>query len=234
MSIVGDRSIGSPSDHIRRSSFRRAACRLLDQPFALGHLGRLRGQNVGRRAPGRAPCSEPCGRRPTGRGISISGPFRDPSAEKSDRQPLTDLQVNQAAVDEQFGAGGVGGIGGEVEGCGGDFGGGAGAAERNAGLGPLDEVILLSRCEAPFVEDWCDDRTGADAVDPDAARRQLLGDGAAERTQRRLGRIVLPPRPPFAPATEAVRMIAPPSGMTGMACLIRKYAPLTLMLKWLS
>src|SRR6202022_4425015 len=43
-----------------------------------------------------------------------------------------------------------------------------------------------------------------------------------------------PPRPPFAPTTEAVRMIAPPSGMTGMACLTRKNAPLSLMLKWLS
>src|ERR1700747_3432788 len=94
------------------------------------------------------------------------------------------LQVNQAAVDEQFGAGGVGGIGGEIEGCGGDFGGGASAAERNAGLGPLDKAILLSRCEAAFVEDWGDDRTGADGVDSDAARRQLLGDRAAERTQR--------------------------------------------------
>ena len=46
------------------------------------------------------------------------------------------LQVDQAAVDEQFGAGGVRGIGGEVEGCGGDFGCGAGAAERNAVLAP--------------------------------------------------------------------------------------------------
>src|ERR1700730_2977425 len=81
-------------------------------------------------------------------------------------------------------------MGGEVEGCGGDFGGGAGAAERNAGLGPLDKVVLLSRREAAFVEDWGDDRTGADRVDPDAARRQLLGDRAAERTQRRLGRTI--------------------------------------------
>src|SRR5580704_11091267 len=39
---------------------------------------------------------------------------------------------------------------------------------------------------------------------------------------------VLPPSPPAAPATEAVRMIAPPSGMTGMACCIRKNAPFTL------
>ena len=41
---------------------------------------------------------------------------------------------------------------------------------------------------------------------------------------------MLPPRPPLAPATDAVRMIAPPSGMTGIACLIRKNAPLTLTL----
>src|ERR1700681_3927538 len=100
------------------------------------------------------------------------------------------LEVDQAAVDEKFGAGGIGRIGGEVEGCGGDFGGGAGTAERNAGLGPLDKVVLLSRREAAFVEDRGDDRTGADGVDPDAARRQLLGDRAAERTQRRLGRAV--------------------------------------------
>src|ERR1700681_4381883 len=96
------------------------------------------------------------------------------------------LEVDQAAVDEKFGAGGIGRIGGEVEGWGGGFGGGAGAAERNAGLGPLDEAVLLSRCEAAFVEDWGDDRTGTDGVDPDAARRQLLSNGAAERTQRRL------------------------------------------------
>src|ERR1700681_4698157 len=100
------------------------------------------------------------------------------------------LEVDQAAVDEKFGAGGIGRIGGEVEGCGGDFGGGAGTAERNAGLGPLDKVVLLSRCEAAFVEDWSDDRTGADSVDPDAARRQLLGDRAAERTERRLSRTI--------------------------------------------
>src|SRR5882724_7006648 len=100
------------------------------------------------------------------------------------------LEVDQAAVDEQFGAGGVGGIGGEVDGCGGDFGGGAGTAERNAGFGPLDEAVLLSRCKAAFVEDWGDDRTGTNGVDPYAARRQLLSNGAAERTQRRLGRAV--------------------------------------------
>src|SRR6202035_827059 len=47
-----------------------------------------------------------------------------------------------------------------------------------------------SRCESAFVEDWGDDRTGADGADPDAARRQLLGDRAAERTQCRLGRTI--------------------------------------------
>jgi hypothetical protein len=46
---------------------------------------------------------------------------------------LTDLEVDQAAINEQFGAGGIGRIGREVEGCGSDFGGGAGATERNAG-----------------------------------------------------------------------------------------------------
>src|SRR5258707_1080500 len=81
-------------------------------------------------------------------------------------------------------------IGGGVEGCGGDFGCGAGATERNAGLGPLDKVVLLGRCKAVFVEDRGDDRTGADGVDPDAARRQFLGDSAAERTQCRLGRTI--------------------------------------------
>src|ERR1700681_4185529 len=85
------------------------------------------------------------------------------------------LEVDQAAVDEKFGAGGIGRIGGQGEGCGGDFGGGAGAAERNAGLGPLDKVVLLSWCEAALVEDRGDDRAGADGVDPDAARRQFLG-----------------------------------------------------------
>src|SRR5258706_4769264 len=89
-------------------------------------------------------------------------------------------RVDQAAVDEQFGAGGVGGIGSEVEGCCSDFGGGAGASERNAALGPLDEVVLLSRCETAFVEDWGNNWTGADGVDPDAARRQLLCDRASE------------------------------------------------------
>jgi hypothetical protein len=42
----------------------------------------------------------------------------------------------RSSLDEQFGASGVGGIGGEVEGCCGDFGCGADAAERNAALGP--------------------------------------------------------------------------------------------------
>jgi hypothetical protein len=98
----------------------------------------------------------------------------------SDWQAQTDLEVDQAAVDEQFGARGVGGIGGEVEGCCGDFGCGAGAAQRNAGLSPFDKSVLLGRREAAFVEDWGNDRTGADGFDPDAARRQLLGDGAAE------------------------------------------------------
>jgi hypothetical protein len=37
-------------------------------------------------------------------------------------------KVDQTAVDEQFGAGGVGGIGGQIERCCGDFGGGTGAA----------------------------------------------------------------------------------------------------------
>ena len=45
---------------------------------------------------------------------------------------------------------------------------------------------------------------------------------------------MLPPKPPFPPATEEERMIAPPYGKTGMACLIRKSVPLTLMSNWLS
>ncbi len=93
---------------------------------------------------------------------------------------MTDLKVDQAAIDEQFGTGGIGRIGGEVEVCCGDFGCGAGAAKRNAGFGPLDKSVLLSRREAAFVENWGNDRTGADGVDPDAARRLLLGDRAAE------------------------------------------------------
>jgi hypothetical protein len=47
---------------------------------------------------------------------------------------MTNLNVDQAAIDEQFGTGGIGRISGEVEGCCGDFGCGAGAAKRNAGL----------------------------------------------------------------------------------------------------
>jgi len=78
---------------------------------------------------------------------------------------LSDQEVDQATIDEQFGAGGIGRIGGEVEVCGGDFGCGAGSAERNAGLGPLDEVVLLSRCEAAFVEDRGDDRTGGASLE---------------------------------------------------------------------
>jgi hypothetical protein len=85
-----------------------------------------------------------------------------------DRKSRTYLEIDKAAVDEQFGTGGVGRICGEVESCRGDFGGGAGAAERNAGLGALDETVLLSRCQAAFVEDRGDDRTGADGVHPAA------------------------------------------------------------------
>jgi hypothetical protein len=107
-----------------------------------------------------APCrqlrNEPSGDRPDGFffGCCLPAAYAKTTRVKSDRQPQTDLEVDQAAVDEQFGAGGVGRIGGEVEGCCGDFGCGAGAAERNAGLGPLDEVVLQSRCQAAFVQDY--------------------------------------------------------------------------------
>jgi hypothetical protein len=50
-SMVGDGSIGSPSLHSARSSFRRAACRpasAWSRPWP--HLGRLRGENIGHRA----------------------------------------------------------------------------------------------------------------------------------------------------------------------------------------
>jgi hypothetical protein len=62
------------------------------------------------------------------------------------------LKVDQATVDEQFGVGGMGRVGGELERGRGDFDGGPGTAERKAGLGALDEVVLLGRGEAAFVE----------------------------------------------------------------------------------
>src|SRR5260370_3550564 len=46
-------------------------------------------------------------------------------------------RVDQAAVDEQFGAGGVGGIGSEGERCCSDFCGGSAASRANAAFGPL-------------------------------------------------------------------------------------------------
>jgi hypothetical protein len=143
-----DRSARRRTTHIRSFQLSSAACRPLDQRLALGpHLGRLRGKDFGHRTR-LAELLRQSLAVATRQGCGVI--FRSHPAIRARRNRIgspDSLEVDQAAVDEQFGAGGVGGIGGEVEGCCCDFGSGASAAERNAGLGPLDKSVLLGRRE---------------------------------------------------------------------------------------
>src|SRR5690606_14290660 len=81
------------------------------------------------------------------------------------------------AVEVEDGAGDETGVGaGEVLGGGGDVVGVAGAADRDRG----DRALLVLRRRELRVERGVEDEAGGDRVHGDAARRDLLGEGARE------------------------------------------------------